>query len=67
MATFDRWKHAWAHSGPFLVYKHYYEELNGYYWAAYSGHKITYTEMANKELTWESNPENVLGLPKQYV
>ena len=31
MAKFDRWKHAWSHSGPFQVYKQYYEELNSYY------------------------------------
>ena len=53
MAKFERWKHAWAHTGPFRVYKQYYLELNQYYWAAYSGHKITYTEMAKKGYTWE--------------
>lgn len=64
MATFDRWKHALNHSGPYRVYKQYYLELNQYYWAAYSGHKITYTEMANKGYTWETSPDDILGLPK---
>lgn len=64
MAKFERWKHAWAHTGPFRVYKQYYLELNQYYWAAYSGHKITYTEMAKKGYTWESSPDEILGLPQ---
>ncbi len=63
--VFDRWKHALPHSGPFLVYKQYYEELNRFYWASYSGHKITYTEMTEKGYTWESTPEAVLSLPKK--
>lgn len=61
--SFERWKHAFPQSGPFLVYKQYYEELNRYYWASFSGHKITYSEMA-KTYTWESDPEKVLDLPK---
>lgn len=63
MAKFDRWKHAFEYSGPFMVYKQYYEELNRYYWAAYSGHKLTYTEMTKKGYTWETNPDTILDLP----
>lgn len=63
-AQFDRWKHALPYSGPFLVYKQYYEELNRYYWASYSAHKLTYREMTQKGYTWQSNPETVLELPK---
>ena len=62
-AVFDRWNHALTHSGPYLVYRQYYSELNRFYWASHSGHKITYTEMTNKGYTWDSNPDAVLGLP----
>lgn len=63
-AVFDRWQHALAYSGPFLVYKQYYEELNRYYWASYSAHKLTYKGMAAMGITWSDNPDSTLLLPK---
>lgn len=64
MAVFDRWKHALPHSGPYLVYKQYYEELNRYYWASFAAHPITYKGMCKLGFTWKSVPEVTLGLPK---
>lgn len=64
MAVFDRWQHAMVNSGPFLVYKQYYEELNRYYWASYSAHKMTYPLMTYRGYTWESKPEEILDLPE---
>lgn len=63
-AVFDRWQHALAYSGPFIVYKQYYEELNRYYWASYSAHKLTYKGMAAMGITWPDNPDSRLLLPK---
>lgn len=63
-AVFDRWHHALLYSGPFLVYKQYYEELNRYYWASYSAHKLTYKGMASMGITWADNPDRTLLLPK---
>lgn len=62
-AKFDRWKHALEHSGPFLVYKQYYEELNRYYWASCSAHSLTYKGMPLLGFTWGSNPDTTLSLP----
>lgn len=63
MAKFDRWQHALEHSGPFLVYKQYYEELNRYYWASFSAHKLTYKGMPKLGIDWNSNPETTFQLP----
>lgn len=62
-AKFDRWKHAFEHSGPFLVYKQYYEELNRYYWASFSAHQLTYKGMPKLGIDWDSNPETTFQLP----
>lgn len=51
------------HSGPFLVYKQYYEELNRYYWASYAAHPLTYKGMKLMGFTWSSNPDTTLNLP----
>lgn len=63
-AVFDRWHHIYNHTGPFIVYKQYYEELNRYYWASYSAHKLTYKGMPLMGLKWESNPDTTLELPQ---
>lgn len=62
-AVFDRWNHALVHSGPFLVYKQYYEELNRYYWSSSAAHPLTYKGMKLMGFTWASNPDITLGLP----
>ena len=63
-AVFDRWKHALPHSGPYLVYKKYYEELNRYYWASFAAHSLTYKGMTKMGYTWQSNPDTTLNLPQ---
>ena len=67
MATphFDRWQHAWQMSGPFKVYKKYYEELNRYYWSGYSAHKLTYKGLKSMGVTWETSPTSILPLQNQ--
>lgn len=60
---FDRWKHAVKLSNPFLVYKQYYEELNRFYWASFSAHKLTYKGMPKMGVTWASDTEKILQLP----
>ena len=65
MATphFDRWQHVSSSSGPFKVYKKYYEELNLYYWSCYCGHKLTYKGLKKMGVDWNSDPNAVLPLP----
>ena len=62
-SVFDRWKHALPSSGPFRVYKQYYEELNKDYWASVAAHSLVYKEMTRKGTTWDSPPAEVLPLP----
>ncbi len=63
-AVFNRWKHALPHTGPYLVFKKYYEELNRYYWASFAAFPLTYKGMSKMGYTWQSNPDTTLNLPK---
>lgn len=60
---FNRWKHIQAYSWPFRVFKQYYEELNGLYWASFAARKYIYPTLNAQGCTWQSNPNDVLGLP----
>lgn len=62
--VFNRWKHIQAYSWPFRVFKQYYEELNGMYWANYASGKYIYKSMASNGYTWDSKPNEVLDLPE---
>lgn len=64
-SSFNRWKSTQSYSWPFRVFKKYYEELNLMYWSSIGAHNYIYPSMHDDNLTWETDPTDILSIPKE--